>query len=308
MKAEGHFTPPPGSPPPRGRPAFTLGLLAFLAVLAIVLGICWANPPWLERMASGGKQREFADAKNWGDDALRRGRPEAAISVYQHALSIDPGSAEVKVNLGIAWYQRGEVGKAMALLQEALGGGISELTRAHAHANLGEIMEKRGDAQAAIEHFTAALAGGVERDRYCLRIGNLHLKAERFAQAEAAFTAALADQMDAVKSYREMLRRSLDDLCDQPEHRAALEALLARDVDADALATRFDLTVIERSQLAARPVAVTHNLLGWTLIRQERFAEAAAHFQRSLEIWPNNANAEQNLATLRRMQAESRKG
>jgi hypothetical protein len=51
---------------------------------------------------------------------------------------------------------------------------------------------------------------------------------------------------------------------------------------------------------------VTHNYLGWILIKQQQFAAATTHFEASLRVWPGNTNAVENLRVLRQIEADRR--
>lgn len=290
-------------PPRRGQTVITWGLIGVWFLLMCFGAVSIANPSWLQELSRPGVRVECNDSKNMGDDALRQGKIGLAITQYRHALSIMPAEVGVMVNLGIAWIQAGYDGKGARILKDALGKTNSNISRGLIYYHLGGLHEKQGKRDEAIECYQKAVDCGTELGkRYC-KLGSLYLAAEEWEQAHNAFKRALADQLDVTRSYREMLHRSADTFEDDTILMPIIEEHLSRPLSEENLA-RYDLEIIRQVQRSDRAVAVTHNYLGWACVRMEKFALATEHFEKSLQIWPGNRNAAQNLEVLRRMEVD----
>jgi tetratricopeptide (TPR) repeat protein len=139
-------------------------------------------------------------------------------------------------------------------------------------------------------------------DKRCLKLGSLYLAGGKFEKARGAFQRALDDKLDIRRSYVEMLQHSLESLADDSTHVAAINRQLAQPPSDEEMA-RYDLDVIRQVQQHDREVAVTHNYLGWVDIQTDKLDQAAAHFEKSLQIWPGNRNASENLTIIREIQS-----
>ena len=67
-----------------------------------------------------GEASAFVIEKSWlnlGNVYHDLKRNQDAINAYQRAIELDPTSAEAYSRLGIAWYDFGEYGKAIAVIQ-----------------------------------------------------------------------------------------------------------------------------------------------------------------------------------------------
>ena len=132
---------------------------------------------------------DFTPLLERGKVLHRQGRLGEAMSLYQQVLATDPENADAFHLLGVIANQRGEYGKAAALIGEAVKRsptaehfhnnlglalmGLADWVGAHAafiaelslypsnsagHANLGALFQKKGQTTEAIYHFRAALA------------------------------------------------------------------------------------------------------------------------------------------------------
>jgi len=287
----------------RGQTVVTVVLLSiwvFLMAFGLVSGLF---PSVLGSFSRTGRMVEAIDYKNYGDIALRQKQYPVAIAQYRRSLAIQPDEPKVMTNLGIAYIQAGAVREGVEMLAEALAKTDSPVTRGTIHHNLGDLLEKQGVTDKAIQAFEEAVKTGVELEVRYLRLGRLYLGQKQIDRAYECFQKAMEAQLDPTRSYREMLLRDLDTMAEEPEHRARIEAKLQEGVTAEDLAP-YDLATIRWSQERDQGTAVLHNYLGWCLVQSNHFGEAARHFEASLQIWPENRNALENLKVIEQIRAE----
>ncbi len=295
---------------PRGGPyrnhvLVTIGLL-FTWVVLLFFGLLSATtPPWLVSLSDPGRRVESTDAKNLGDDALRQGNLGLAAAQYQHALKIRPDEGGAIVNLGIVLIKAGRVDEGERVLRDGLKITHSDVSRGLMLYTLGLLDEQRGNREAAMANYREAIACGTDLAKRYHRLGSLYLAAGQLDSAQVTFEKALAYQLDPASSYREMLVLGMDALEDDTVHVAVMRELLRQPVTENDLA-RYDLETIRQVQLQDTSVADTYNYLGWVAIQREDFAKATAYFEKSLEIWPGNRNAVENLRVLRQIEADAR--
>jgi len=94
-----------------------------------------------------------------GDRLARAGRYEAAIVAYRHALTQDPGRAEIHNSLGVALHRTGAVEEAVAAYYRALE---IDPVNVRAQSNLGAAHMDRNETALAIAAYERALS----RSRY----------------------------------------------------------------------------------------------------------------------------------------------
>jgi len=96
-----------------------------------------------------------------------------------------------------------------------------------------------------------------------------------------------------------MLERDVEVFAYDPEHRAFFERREGLDLGDEKLA-RYDLEIIREGQRRDPTTAIIHDYLGWALLNQGQFTEAAEHFAAALAIWPAHPAAQRNLEMARR--------
>jgi tetratricopeptide (TPR) repeat protein len=79
---------------------------------------------------------------------------QAATEAYQRALDMDPGHVDALNNLGMLFYEQGEMESAMTLFRRAV-----DLHPQHmlSHFNLGSVLEERGELEEARRHLRLAV-------------------------------------------------------------------------------------------------------------------------------------------------------
>ena len=93
-----------------------------------------------------------------------------SVSLFEHALIVNPGSAPTHNNLGLALANQGRAAEAIAHYTEALQ---LRPRYVHAHYNLGVALVKQGRLAEARQHFTEVL-----------RLDPTHAAARRFLESD----------------------------------------------------------------------------------------------------------------------------
>jgi Tfp pilus assembly protein PilF len=290
-------------PPTWDQVLFAVGLAGIWVVL-IAFGVVSAmNPSWLQELSGAGQRYEAEDLKCFGDEKLRRGEYQWAITQYRASLRVLPDQLPVMANMAVAWAQAGDKRRAMSILRQAEAMASNQYGEDIVHYNIGLLLEEQGEAAQAMAQYEKAVGYGVHRDLVYRRLGALHLAAEEFPAAREAFEQTLEAQTDPCLPYLYMLHRSRSTAVEGDEHHEAISAALDRGVTVDELA-RYDLRTIEALRERDPEVAKTHNHLGLIFARIGDYNASARHFRRSLEIWPGNEDATRNLRILEGLDAQ----
>ena len=284
--------------PSRGETILSYGLM-FIWLLLISFGAVSAvNPEWLKELSGLGRRAESRDYKNYGDAFLQQHDYRRAIGQYQAALDIRPGQASVLINMAVAYMQAGAADRAVEILRAALE---TETDRDELiYFNLGELLEKQGISDDAAAYYQRAIGSTVEQDLVYRKLGGLYVSAGRYEDALPAFENTLLCQMDPCQPYLSMVNRSLQTYKEDTINLPIIERLASHDVSVDDL-DRYDLEIIHQLQQSDPEIAKTHNNLGFIHFRLGNIEAGIRHFEKSLQIWPGNADASRNLPLLRQM-------
>ncbi len=210
---------------------------------------------------------------NYGAQLFRRRERLSAIREFRHALALDPGDPDARVNLGVALADSGEISAGMKELQTVLR---HRPRHANARRNLGLAFLRLGQVDEAIEEFRAAV-----------RVNPL------FAEALRDLGAALYQRgqaADAIEQWR--MAVTVDpELADAHFN---LGVALAQRGDADG--------AIRALRRATRlvPTDVTARVqLGQVLLERGKAGEAMTVLREALRLDPNHAGAQAALQAAR---------
>lgn len=255
-----------------------------------------------------------ADALHFlGVVAVDRGQPERGIRLIERALQRTPYHADAHANLGNALRAVGRPADACASYRRAIA---LRPDFAAAHANLGLVLHERGDLVAALASCQRAVDLDPRQPDALTALGNVLRALGRFERAELALRQAARLRPD-----NGGLLANLGNLLiemKRPEdaaacYRAAIaaEPRLAR--AHHGLGTSLSLTGDSAGALACHEKAVAldprkavfWNDLGRAQRALGRFEPAAKSFRRALDINSAFADAYRNLATCRRIAADT---
>jgi tetratricopeptide (TPR) repeat protein len=201
------------------------------------------------------------------------------ISLFEHTLTVNPGSAVAHNNLGLALTAQNRITEAVDHYTEALRLLPSY---ALAHYNLGHLLSRQGQTQEAIRHYTAAVR-----------------LLPTYAEAHNNLGLALANQgrsPAAIAHYTEALRL-------QPwnadAHNNLGNALLSQGQIPEAMHHYTEALHLQPD------FAEAHNNLGTALTNQGRAAEAIAHYTEALRLQPSYARAHYNLGNVLNKQGQT---
>ena len=200
---------------------------------------------------------------------VRQGKPQEAVAFLTKAAGIDPASAEIHNNLGLALHACQRTAEAVTHYEAAV-----RLKPAYALAcnNLGVALAALGQSQQALVHYERALALQPNYVEAHSNLGNALVKLGRPAEAVECFRKALAIRPDFLEP-RMNLGFALQQLARHEEAAGELQRALAGNPRAPLL----------------------HLNLGNSLCMLNRHDEAIGHFQAALTLDPKLASAAANL-------------
>lgn len=284
------------------RSTVTWALAGVWLLLIIFGGLLMADPPWLRQLSQPGMEVESKSYKDYGDTLAYQGQYQSAVRQYLSALEINPDNIGALVNLAIVYGRTGAPDRGIELLEQALE--RDTLRPGTICFNIAQLLEGQGRTGEAAGWYRRALGTEVEESLIHRKLGVFQMDNGDLEGARASFELALAGQQDPFLSYRRMLHKARLSLAEDPDARREVEAELARPLDTDALAARYDLGLIERLNSRDRELAKTHNHLGLVCARLGDLDGAIDHYRASGRIWPGNEAAVKNLPVLERARAD----
>jgi Tfp pilus assembly protein PilF/predicted Ser/Thr protein kinase len=137
-------------------------LIAVIAVLGILLGVCVCGSVSLVALRRAGKAAPAAEATaatvredpaahvHLARRYVQQGNVDEAIAEYEAAIDLDPGFVEAYVDLGNLMVREGDFQRGLELFEEALD---IEPGHVKAHLSMGDAYLQMGDFDAAAYHY-----------------------------------------------------------------------------------------------------------------------------------------------------------
>ena len=125
---------------------------------------------------------------NRGVLLARRGELEAAEDEFRRAIVYGEDSAEAHYNLGLIHKIQGELDRAETEFKQAL---VLNRFSPEIYGQLAEVLSRRGRSGEAVELYREAVRNSPKSPAYRLALGFACLQAGSYAEAEAAFRAAI---------------------------------------------------------------------------------------------------------------------
>lgn len=153
----------------------------------------WSSNLTLFKHALEVNPRSSAGHNNLGLALAEQGKTADAIAHYHAALRMKPSNAKAHNNLGIALTGQGRTAEAIAHFQEALR---IERNFADAHFNLGIALAKQREIEPAIIHYRETLRIKPNDAEVHTNLGNALLEQGNIAEAIAHYREALGIEPD----------------------------------------------------------------------------------------------------------------
>jgi tetratricopeptide (TPR) repeat protein len=265
----------------------------------IVLGMTAAlDLQWIRSVSETGRAVEADSMKEYGDEALKAGRPLDAISNYLSALEINADDGAVLANMGVAYRKLGKSELAMSTFARALGDDVHNSQPSFSRLQMAELHEEAGRLDAAMVQYRKA-AKTAPLPFYAWReIGRILVQRQDYADAIRPLELALEHRLDLEEQYRSMLLEIMAKDFNTEEIREAVELQLETDL-AEADLDRYDPVSFERVLSRDRDLSRIHNYLGVARGYQGDLERAAYHFEECLKIWSGAKGAADNLRQIR---------
>lgn len=247
-------------------------------------------------------QPDYPEAANNLGLALHgMGRFAQAVAQFDAALKMRPNLAVVQNNRGTSFFELGWIGPAISAYRAAIA---LDPGLAQAHGNLGQLLVDQGHADEGLAHCLQAVRlepGAVDA---LIHLGNAYRTLCRWSEAYVAYDNAgnLAGREPARKRELAQVSANRGVALFLEGKREEAFAFLRRAVDlapndvriwrflasAHQAEERYDaaLAVWAKVVALAPDHAVAHNLMGWSMQRCGRLAEAGACYGRALELDP----------------------
>ena len=266
-----------------------LAVLALVAVAVPALGLQDSTPVSFEELVQAAEQ------------AQRNNHLSAAAMRYKEALAMHPEIAELHANLGLVNYQRGDSTGAQKEFQAALRLKPSLFVP---NLFLGVEYLKRNDPSSALLYLTRAAQMNPQDLEVNLSVGRAYSTLNRDSEAISAYWRAVtfhpgneegwyglgASYLDRAESLSSLLAKRYRDS-------ASFGALTASYFDEQG---KYARAISEYRAIVANADAplCSHTRLGFALIHNGQFAEAAPEFNSDLQIGDCTALARNGLARI----------
>ena len=134
----------------------------YIPLIGIFIAVVWSSAEWIARSRPGGRNLAVAAGAAtvimlalYAVAAQRALQPwRGSLPLYENALRLNPRRNLIRLNLGNALVERGEIGQGIAQFRTALD---VDSNYVDAHHNLGFALANSRRYDEAIEHYNAAL-------------------------------------------------------------------------------------------------------------------------------------------------------
>lgn len=194
------------------------------------------------------------------------------VTLFSYNLSLNPNSSRVHFNLGSAFFEIGDIDKAIIHFKEALR---IEPNIAEVNTNLGVVLVEKGKFYEAIPYFAKTIQITPNDAEAYNNMGYVLYRAKRFDDAITYSKKALEIDPNNAKAYFNMA----DSLYEKKEYSDAI---------------KYYLVSIKYNPANAE----VHCNVSHAFIKQGNIEEAIHHLREAMQIQPNMIDAANNLAWL----------
>lgn len=202
---------------------------------------------------------EYLKLINKGEELLKQGEHDKALTIFEELLITKPDSASIRILMGQAYEEKKNYVKAHQLYNEAIEKNPQYL---RAHNTLANFLLKRGDKKAALSSLEKAAEISPTNPNRHLMIGKLALESEKNPEkAEQALKKAVKQSPEMAEEAAEIFLKN--GCADKAE----------------------DLL---RKSITQNESVHKYNRLGIALRKQGKWKEAVEEYQKALIIAPDN--------------------
>ena len=286
----------------------------YLALLGPALALAWAVSRWKSKpvLVACGILLAALGVKS----VFQTGLWENNITLFTHALALNPNSWVSHYNLGLGLAQKGALNDAGQHYRAALK---IKPDYGRAEYALGNVLAAQGNFDEAIEHYRKVLSAGTRTADVHYYLGNVFAKLNRLTEATEQYEKSLQINPQNAPTHGSLghilfRQRKLEGA--MAHYRKALEIDPgAADVHyglANILASRGELDeAMNHYQTALRinpSYAGAYYNLGTILARRGRLEDAIRYFRTALQIRPDFADAHESLGRALVLQGNREEG
>ena len=200
---------------PTSQVIFTVALVTALSVGTVSQSAQWKNDHALFTRGVAIAPNSNIARNNLATVLLRAERIDEAIALYQQILVARPTAWRTTLNLGQAYYRKGESEKAWGYFEKAI-----ELNPKHSdtHLYLGFTAMRVGKLNLAEKSFRDALALAPDQPGYYFALGRVLKAQSRISEALAAFERELRHESTASHARAEIEKLRSGTQINQPSH------------------------------------------------------------------------------------------
>lgn len=186
-------------------------LLLFYSAFTIIKNTTWRNNIVLWQELVERYPRNSSAHRNLGCFFMENNMPDKAINEYKIALWLDPYDAANYNGLGVCYYYKGDINKAIKIFKKALILSPDLLTEVY--NNLGNMLAYKGLYKEAVFYYKQAI---ISDPRYILSYKNLgfaYVRMEKWDEARKTLQKALS-----INPEHEDIKTKLEQLMLMPQH------------------------------------------------------------------------------------------
>lgn len=267
--------------------------LAIIWIGLIIFGILTLiQPKWLRDISSMGRESEASDLKVQGDEFLKAGNLQFAITKYQLALETDPDMQSATGNLAIAYAKMGKLSEAENTIQKL----VDKLPERAwvGYLNLGDIYRDRKDFEKARKFYLQSTENSPFPANGYMFAGFCSMQLQDWDSALLYYKKSLSAHTDYESLYRGSLLR---DHYGYREDEAALKVIEEemQKEDLNPELSRYDEQSFNIMVHRRKDIASIYNDVGIIYYQNGDNKQAETFFREALRLNPMHSKARTNL-------------
>jgi hypothetical protein len=186
-------------------------LLLFYSTFTIIKNTTWRNNVVLWQELVERYPKNSSAHRNLGCFVMENNMPEEAINEYKIALRLDPYDAANYNGLGVSYYYKGDINKAIKIFKKALILRPDLLTEVY--NNLGNMLACKGSYEEAVFYYKQAIMSDPGYILSYKNLGFAYVRMEKWNEAKKILQKALS-----INPEYEDIKTKLEQLTLMPQH------------------------------------------------------------------------------------------